>query len=323
MTEKKVPFIEVKNLVVHYTSEGREIHAVNDVSFSLEKGRTLGLVGETGAGKTTIAKSILRILPEPPAHVDGGEICLEGKNLLELHNDEMRKIRGKRISMIFQDPMTALNPVMRIGNQIAEGIELHEKCSRKEAEAKAAAMLEMVGIPGTRFRDYPHQFSGGQRQRIGIARALAVNPEFIIADEPVSALDVSIQAQILNLLMDLKDEFNFSYLFIAHDLSVVRHISDRLGVMYLGSIVEMGDKHTLFTNPVHPYTKVLFAAVPTVGEKPLVQGIDAKGEIPSPVNLPKGCYFSDRCPYATDRCRQEKPVLREVEPGHMAACHLL
>lgn len=169
MTEKKVPFIEVKNLVVHYTSEGREIHAVNDVSFSLEKGRTLGLVGETGAGKTTIAKSILRILPEPPAHVDGGEICLEGKNLLELHNDEMRKIRGKRISMIFQDPMTALNPVMRIGNQIAEGIELHEKCSRKEAEAKAAAMLEMVGIPGTRFRDYPHQFSGGMKQRVIIA----------------------------------------------------------------------------------------------------------------------------------------------------------
>ena len=195
--------------------------------------------------------------------------------------------------------------------------------TKEEARERCMSILARVGLRPEQAGRYPHQFSGGQRQRIGIARALAVNPEFIIADEPVSALDVSIQAQILNLLMDLKDEFNFSYLFIAHDLSVVRHISDRLGVMYLGSIVEMGDKHTLFTNPVHPYTKVLFAAVPTVGEKPLVQGIDAKGEIPSPVNLPKGCYFSDRCPYATDRCRQEKPVLSEVEPGYMADCHLL
>ena len=319
--EKKL--LEIKDLFVEYSTMEGQVYAVNGVDISPDEGETLGLVGETGAGKTTTALSVMGLLPNHIGKVTNGEIFLDGVDVLHAKPEDMRLLRGAAVSMIFQDPMTALNPVMRIGNQIAEGIELHEKCSRKEAEAKAAAMLEMVGIPGTRFRDYPHQFSGGQRQRIGIARALAVNPEFIIADEPVSALDVSIQAQILNLLMDLKDEFNFSYLFIAHDLSVVRHISDRLGVMYLGSIVEMGDKHTLFTNPVHPYTKVLFAAVPTVGEKPLVQGIDAKGEIPSPVNLPKGCYFSDRCPYATDRCRQEKPVLREVEPGHMAACHLL
>ena len=230
----------------------------------------------------------------------------------------------KSMQMIFQDPYASLNPRQRVADIIMEPLLFHGIAKTKEeARERCMSILARVGLRPEQAGRYPHQFSGGQRQRIGIARALAVNPEFIIADEPVSALDVSIQAQILNLLMDLKDEFNFSYLFIAHDLSVVRHISDRLGVMYLGSIVEMGDKHTLFTNPVHPYTKVLFAAVPTVGEKPLVQGIDAKGEIPSPVNLPKGCYFSDRCPYATDRCRQEKPVLREVEPGHMAACHLL
>lgn len=225
--------------------------------------------------------------------------------------------------MIFQDPISSLNPRMTVQEIIEEGLKTRGEKDKEVLRKAVSDILKKVGLLPEHGTRYPHEFSGGQRQRIGIARSLVVKPSFIIADEPVSALDVSIQAQILNLLMDLKDEFNFSYLFIAHDLSVVRHISDRLSVMYLGSIVEMGDKHTLFTNPVHPYTKVLFAAVPTVGEKPLVQGIDAKGEIPSPVNLPKGCYFSDRCPYATDRCRQEKPVLREVEPGHMAACHLL
>ena len=194
---------------------------------------------------------------------------------------------------------------------------------KKDAREQCMDILNRVGLRPEQAGRYPHQFSGGQRQRIGIARALAVRPEFIIADEPVSALDVSIQAQILNLLMDLKDEFHFSCLFIAHDLSVVRHISDRLGVMYLGAIVEVGDKHTLFGNPLHPYTKVLFSAVPTVGEKPLVEHIDAMGEIPSPVNLPEGCFFCDRCPYAVDRCRRERPALREIEPGHQAACHIL
>lgn len=226
--------------------------------------------------------------------------------------------------MIFQDPYASLNPRQRVEDIIMEPLLFHKIAKDKdEARQQCMDILSRVGLRPEQAGRYPHQFSGGQRQRIGIARALAVKPEFIIADEPVSALDVSIQAQILNLLMDLKDEYHFSCLFIAHDLSVVRHISDRLGVMYLGSLVEMGDKHTLFNHPIHPYTKVLFSAVPTVGEKPLVEHIEATGEIPSPVDLPKGCFFCDRCPYATDKCRFEHPVLREAEPGHMAACHML
>lgn len=298
--------------------EDKVVHAVNDVSFEIKKGEVFSLVGESGCGKSTTARTVIRLL-EPTS----GQVLYKGKDISHLGPNELLPYR-KSMQMIFQDPYASLNPRQRVADIIMEPLLFHGIAKTKEeARERCMSILARVGLRPEQAGRYPHQFSGGQRQRIGIARALAVNPEFIIADEPVSALDVSIQAQILNLLMDLKDEFNFSYLFIAHDLSVVRHISDRLGVMYLGSIVEMGDKHTLFTNPGHPYTKVLFAAVPTVGEKPLVQGIDAKGEIPSPVNLPKGCYFSDRCPYATDRCRQEKPVLREVEPGHMAACHLL
>lgn len=298
--------------------EDKVVHAVNDVSFEIKKGEVFSLVGESGCGKSTTARTVIRLL-EPTS----GQVLYKGKDISHLGPNELLPYR-KSMQMIFQDPYASLNPRQRVADIIMEPLLFHGIAKTKEeARERCMSILARVGLRPEQAGRYPHQFSGGQRQRIGIARALAVNPEFIIADEPVSALDVSIQAQILNLLMDLKDEFNFSYLFIAHDLSVVRHISDRLGVMYLGSIVEMGDKHTLFTNPVHSYTKVLFAAVPTVGEKPLVQGIDAKGEIPSPVNLPKGCYFSDRCPYATDRCRQEKPVLREVEPGHMAACHLL
>ena len=298
--------------------EDKVVHAVNDVSFEIKKGEVFSLVGESGCGKSTTARTVIRLL-EPTS----GQVLYKGKDISHLGPNELLPYR-KSMQMIFQDPYASLNPRQRVADIIMEPLLFHGIAKTKEeARERCMSILARVGLRPEQAGRYPHQFSGGQRQRIGIARALAVNPEFIIADEPVSALDVSIQAQILNLLMDLKDEFNFSYLFIAHDLSVVRHISDRLGVMYLGSIVEMGDKHTLFTNPAHPYTKVLFAAVPTVGEKPLVQGIDAKGEIPSPVNLPKGCYFSDRCPYATDRCRQEKPVLREVEPGHMAACHLL
>ena len=315
--------------------EDKVVHAVNDVSFEIKKGEVFSLVGESGCGKSTTARTVIRLL-EPTS----GQVLYKGKDISHLGPNELLPYR-KSMQMIFQDPYASLNPRQRVADIIMEPLLFHGIAKTKEeARERCMSILARVGLRPEQAGRYPHQFSGGQRQRIGIARALAVNPEFIIADEPVSALDVSIQAQILNLLMDLKDEFSIraqvlnllnqlkasrglTYLFIAHDLSVVRHISDRLGVMYLGSIVEMGDKHTLFTNPVHPYTKVLFAAVPTVGEKPLVQGIDAKGEIPSPVNLPKGCYFSDRCPYATDRCRQEKPVLREVEPGHMAACHLL
>ena len=294
------------------------VKAVDDVSFQIHKGETYGLVGESGCGKSTLGRTIVKI-NEPT----DGKILVNGEDITHLSGQKLKKFR-KNIQLIFQDPYASLNPRMTVGEIIREPMVIHHIYqTRKEQDDRVAELLKIVGLKPDHVRRYPHEFSGGQRQRISIARTLALNPEFIVCDEPISALDVSIQAQVLNLMKEIQKELNLTYLFIAHDLSVVRHISDRLGVMYLGSIVEMGDKHTLFTNPVHPYTKVLFAAVPTVGEKPLVQGIDAKGEIPSPVNLPKGCYFSDRCPYATDRCRQEKPVLREVEPGHMAACHLL
>ena len=256
------PFIEVKNLTVHYTSEGKEIHAVNDVSFSLQKGETLGLVGETGAGKTTIAKSILRILPEPPAQVDSGRILLEGKDLLPLSNDEMRKIRGKRISMIFQDPMTALNPVMRVGAQIAEGITLHEHLSKKDAEEKAKKMLEMVGIPGSRYRDYPHQFSGGMKQRVVIAMALACSPDLLLADEPTSALDVTTQAQIVRQMMELRDDFGTGIIIVTHNIGVAAYMADQLVVMQNGKVVDQGTRDEVMNHPTSDYTKKLLAAVP-------------------------------------------------------------
>ena len=309
--------LEVKNLKKYFKINSGQLHAVDDVTFSIQKGKTLGVVGESGCGKSTLGRTVLHLLESTD-----GQIFFDGEDVTHVDAKKLRKLREK-MQIIFQDPFSSLNPRMSVSTTIAEPLELSGRFGKAEIGSLTDQLMDTVGLAPRLRNSYPHELDGGRRQRIGIARALALEPDFIVCDEPVSALDVSIQAQILNLLMDLKDEFNFSYLFIAHDLSVVRHISDRLGVMYLGSIVEMGDKHTLFTNPVHPYTKVLFAAVPTVGEKPLVQGIDAKGEIPSPVNLPKGCYFSDRCPYATDRCRQEKPVLREVEPGHMAACHLL
>lgn len=316
--EKREKILEIKDLCMEFQDGKQTVKAVNHVSFDVYKGENFGLVGESGCGKTTLGRTLIRLY-DPTS----GEILFNGKNISGKLNRADRDYVTRNLAMIFQDPISSLNPRMTVQEIIEEGLKTRGEKDKEVLRKAVSDILKKVGLLPEHGTRYPHEFSGGQRQRIGIARSLVVKPSFIIADEPVSALDVSIQAQILNLLMDLKDEFNFSYLFIAHDLSVVRHISDRLGVMYLGSIVEMGDKHTLFTNPVHPYTKVLFAAVPTVGEKPLVQGIDAKGEIPSPVNLPKGCYFSDRCPYATDRCRQEKPVLREVEPGHMAACHLL
>lgn len=329
------PLIEVKDLSQEFhltkgflqslrlekgkiVKQDKVVHAVNQVSFRIEKGEVFSLVGESGCGKSTTARTIIRLL-EP----SGGQVLYNGADISHLSAHELLPYR-KNMQMIFQDPYASLNPRQRVEEIIMEPMLFHGIAKdKKDAREQCMDILNRVGLRPEQAGRYPHQFSGGQRQRIGIARALAVRPEFIIADEPVSALDVSIQAQILNLLMDLKDEFHFSCLFIAHDLSVVRHISDRLGVMYLGAIVEVGDKHTLFGNPLHPYTKVLFSAVPTVGEKPLVEHIDAMGEIPSPVNLPEGCFFCDRCPYAVDRCRRERPALREIEPGHQAACHIL
>ena len=319
MGKQEAPFIEVKNLKVHYTSEGRKIHAVNDVSFSLQKGETLGLVGETGAGKTTIAKSVLRILPEPPAQVDGGEICLEGTDLLKLSNDEMRKIRGRKIAMIFQDPMTALNPVMRVGRQIAEGISLHEKISAREAEDKAKKMLEMVGIPSSRYRDYPHQFSGGMKQRVVIAMALSCNPDLLLADEPTTALDVTIQAQVLDIIKNLQKEFDTSMIMITHDLGIVAEVCDNVAVIYAGQVVEYGSRDEIFDHPCHPYTIGLFGSLPDINSD-VDRLSPIMGMPPDPADLPSGCAFSPRCPYADEKCKTADVALDAIGGTHSCRC---
>ena len=294
------------------------VHAVNDVSFDVEQGEVFSLVGESGCGKSTTARTVIKLI-EPKA----GKITFDGRDITRLKPQEMRPVR-REMQMIFQDPYASLNPRQKVMEILTEPMLFHKLCTSKaEAEEKAVNLLERVGLSSEQANRYPHQFSGGQRQRIGIARALAVEPKFIIADEPVSALDVSIQAQILNILMDLKDEFHFSYLFIAHDLSVAKHISDSLGVMYLGSIVERAPKKALFRNPVHPYTKALFSAAPTIDENNIAESQELRGEIPSPIHLPSGCLFHDRCPMACPDCARKVPELKEVEPGHFAACHLL
>lgn len=319
MGKQEAPFIEVKNLKVHYTSEGRKIHAVNEVSFSLKKGETLGLVGETGAGKTTIAKSILRILPEPPAQVDGGEIYLEGTDLLKLSNDEMRKIRGRKIAMIFQDPMTALNPVMRVGKQIAEGISLHEKISAREAEEKAKKMLEMVGIPSSRYRDYPHQFSGGMKQRVVIAMALSCNPDLLLADEPTTALDVTIQAQVLDIIKNLQKELDTSMIMITHDLGIVAEVCDNVAVIYAGQVVEYGSREEIFDHPCHPYTIGLFGSLPDINSD-VDRLSPIMGMPPDPADLPSGCAFSPRCPYADEKCKTAAVALDTIGGTHSCRC---
>lgn len=297
--------------------EKKAVHAVNGVTFEIYPGEAFSLVGESGCGKSTTAKTIIRLLNPVSGHIYYGD-----QDISQLKARAMLPYR-KKMQMIFQDPYASLDPQKTIKNIIMEPMLFHKTAeTRDEAEEKCMELLQKVGIRPEQASRYPHQFSGGQRQRIGIARALAVEPEFIIADEPVSALDVSIQAQILNLMMDLKDEYGFSYLFIAHDLSVVRHISDRLGVMYLGCIVELGSKKDVFENVAHPYTRLLLSAVPTVGEEPIVPPVKLEGEIPNPINLPGGCVFHDRCPDCKDVCRTVRPQLKEIAPGHKVACHL-
>ncbi|QQO08117.1 ABC transporter ATP-binding protein [Breznakiella homolactica] len=313
------PFLSVDNLVVEYTSEGQTIHAVNHVSFTLERGKTLGLVGETGAGKTTIAKSILRILPDPPAKIKDGAISLEGVNLLELPETAMYKIRGSRVSMVFQDPMTALNPVMRVGKQIAEVIQLHNNISKAEAVKRAEAMLEMVGIPTERYNEYPHQFSGGMKQRVVIAIALACSPELLIADEPTTALDVTIQAQVLEMISKLKQEKNMALILITHDLGVVAEVCDEVAVVYAGEIVEYGTKEDIFDHPAHPYTRGLFGALPDM-DSDTDRLSPITGLPPNPSDLPKGCYFSPRCPLAEEKCLSAHFDLTEYQPGHTYRC---
>ena len=296
---------------------GRVVQAVNGVSFSVDKGEAFGLVGESGCGKSTTARTIIG-LNRPTA----GKMFFDGQDMGALSGRERLALR-KQMQMIFQDPYASLNPRMTVLSIVMEPILFHKLAKdRKEAEEKTYALLERVGIRPELASRYPHQFSGGQRQRIGIARALAVNPQFIIADEPVSALDVSIQAQILNLMMDLKDELNLSYLFIAHDLSVVRHICSRLAVMYLGRIVEMGTREQIFNAPAHPYTRLLLAVAPTLTGSSIASYEIPDKEMPTVLDLPKGCAFCNRCKYATERCQRELPAQRELEPGHMVACHL-
>lgn len=319
MNKENAPFLEIKDLSVQYTSDGETIHAVNRVSFSLQRGKTLALVGETGAGKTTIAKSILRILPDRAAQVTGGSILLDGEDLLKASEAELRKIRGQKISMVFQDPMTALNPTMRVGDQIAEVVRIHNKASKAEITARATAMLEMVGITPERYGEYPHQFSGGMKQRVIIAMALACTPELLLADEPTTALDVTIQAQILEMIADLRQKYDTSMILITHDLGIVAANADSVAVIYAGEILEYGSKDAIFKNPSHPYTIGLFGAIPNL-ESDARRLANIDGLPPDPSRLPSGCCFSPRCPYATEACAAKKDPLTEVEPGHLCSC---
>ena len=312
-------FLSVKNLTVEYTSGKNVIHAVNDVSFEMKKGETLALVGETGAGKTTIAKSILRILPNPPAKIQGGEIWLDGEDLLQKPEADMLHVRGKKVAMIFQDPMTALNPVISVGKQVEEGLLLHNDYTPEEAKEKAREMFDLVGISRTRYNDYPFEFSGGMKQRVVIAMALACNPELLLADEPTTALDVTIQAQILELMSNLKKQYGTAMILVTHDLGVVAQNCDNVAIVYAGQIIEYGSKYEIFVNKAHPYTKGLFDSLPSMNDdadrlKPI------PGSMPDPANLPEGCAFHPRCPYATDKCRQGEIPLVEISPDHKCRC---
>ena len=312
--------LEIKNLSVQYVTVDGIFHAVENLNLALKPGETLGLVGETGAGKTTTVKAVMGILPEPPAKLTGGEVFFEGSDLLKRSRREMRKIRGHEISMIFQDPMTSLNPVMTVGKQIEEAILLHNKVSRAEARQQARHMLETVGIKAERAEDYPHQFSGGMKQRVVIAMALACSPKLLIADEPTTALDVTIQAQVLALMKRLKREMNTSMILITHDLGIVADICDRVAIMYAGEIIEYGTREDIFHHPTHPYTRGLFGCIPNMMDEDS-ELIPIPGMMPDPANLPAGCRFMPRCAHACERCTGIPPVV-EITPGHFVKCIL-
>jgi len=315
----KENLLEVRNLWVEYRTSRGVVHAVNGLDLNIAMGETLGLVGETGAGKSTSAFSIMRILPDPPAKVPSGEILYKGSNLLQLSAKEMRAVRGEEISMIFQDPMTSLDPVKTVGAQIQEMIELHENGSHREAWKRAEDMLEVVGIKRERASDYPHQFSGGMKQRVVIAMALSCNPKLLIADEPTTALDVTIQAQVLELMKQLKADYRMSMIMITHDLGVVAEICDKVAVLYAGSVVEYGTMTDVFDSPRHPYTRALFDATPTLdGEKHKLNVIP--GFSPDPIHLPEGCAFHPRCREIGETCSSVLPPMTEVSPGHFVRC---
>ncbi len=320
MSENKEIILSLRDVVSEYTQGGEVIHAVNGVSLDLRKGSALGLVGETGAGKTTIAKTILRILPDPGGRMVSGSVKMNGVELTELSDDDMRHYRGDKIAMIFQDPMTALNPLMTVGDQIMEIIQIHDREIKKdEAQKKAAEMLELVGIPTERSVEYPHQFSGGMKQRVVIAMALACNPEIILADEPTTALDVTIQAQVLDLIKELREKYQTSMILITHDLGVVAETCEDVAVIYAGEIIEYGTKRDIFKNPSHPYTLGLFGSLPNMQER-TARLKPIHGMPPDPANLPTGCKFHERCERCTEECRTAAVGLTEITPGHFCRC---
>ena len=313
--------IDIQGLKVEYQTDEAVVHALEGLNLTLGTGETLGLVGETGAGKTTLALSIMGLIADPPGKITQGEINFKGQNLLKLPEAEMRKVRGGKISMIFQDPMTSLNPIIPVDEQVAEMIGLHTKLNKAEALKKALEMLETVGIQADRASEYPHQFSGGMKQRVVIAIALACNPELLIADEPTTALDVTIQAQVLELMKNLKTDFDTSMIMITHDLGIVAEICDHVAIMYAGRIVESAPTATFYDNPVHPYTIGLFESIPDV-EQERDELMVIAGLPPDPTDMPPGCPFHPRCSKATERCSQEAPVPVEIEPGHFVSCFI-
>jgi oligopeptide/dipeptide ABC transporter ATP-binding protein len=317
------PLLNIENLKTYFYVRDRVAKAVNDVSLAIQPGETLGLVGESGCGKSVTAHSIIQLIPDPPGKIVDGRILFDGRDLLALSEADMRKIRGNRISMIFQEPMTSLNPVFTVGDQVGEVLRLHQRLSRKEARSRVLDIFKQVGIPAaeTRLDDFPHQMSGGMRQRVMIAMALACNPRLMIADEPTTALDVTIQAQILDLMNKLKADTGASILFITHDLGVIAEMAQYVAVMYAGHMVEYADVKTLFTAPKHPYTVGLMESIPVLGHKTAAGRLSTiKGVVPSLFDLPQGCLFSDRCPDVFDDCRQTAPQMVPVGPNHMARC---
>ncbi len=320
MEENKTnPLLQIRDLHVHYMSEGREIYAVNGVSLDINPGETIGLVGETGAGKTTMALSIMKLIQQPAGRYAGGEILFGGEDLLRASENAMHHIRGNQIAMIFQDPMTSLNPVYTVGDQIAEVIALHQHMKAKQALARAGEVLEMVGIPRERADEYPHQFSGGMKQRVCIAMALAANPQLLIADEPTTALDVTIQAQVLDLMGKLKRELNTAMILITHDLGIVSEVCDKVAIMYAGRIIEFGTLEEIYLHPTHPYTLGLFNSIPKPDQK-IRRLTPIKGLMPDPADLPKGCAFAPRCNHACEQCQNACPQTENIGGTHTVAC---